>query len=284
MKAVIPAAGLGTRFLPATKAQPKEMLPVFNKPTIQYVVEEAVNSGIDDILIITGKGKRSIEDHFDRSFELEYSLNQKKKYDYLEEVQEITDMADIYYVRQKNQKGLGDAISCAEKHIGDEAFAVLLGDTITYSQTPCTKQLLNVYEKYGGSTIAIEELPERKIERYGIIDGKCIEDNIYKVDNLVEKPKLEEAPSNLGITGRYILTSDIFDKLKSIEAGVGGEIQLTDAINEQENVYATTFEGTIYDIGNTIEWLKSSIDMALTHDDARNEILKHMQQKIDENQ
>ncbi|MDD6285437.1 MAG: UTP--glucose-1-phosphate uridylyltransferase GalU [Methanosphaera sp.] len=284
MKAVIPAAGLGTRFLPATKAQPKEMLPVFNKPTIQYVVEEAVNSGIDDILIITGKGKRSIEDHFDRSFELEYHLNEKGKYQYLEEVQSITDMADIYYVRQKRQKGLGDAVSCAKKHIGDEPFAVLLGDTITYSQTPCIKQLLNVYNKYGGSTIAIEELPEHKIERYGIVDGSCIENNIYKVDNLVEKPKLEDAPSNLGITGRYILTPDIFDQLDEIDAGVGGEIQLTDAINNQENVYATTFEGTIYDIGNTIEWLKSSIDMALTHDDVREDIINHMKQKIKEYQ
>lgn len=282
MKAIIPAAGLGTRFLPATKAQPKEMLPVFNKPTIQYVVEEAVNSGINDILIITGKGKRTIEDHFDRSFELEYSLNEKGKYDYLKEVQDITDMADIYYVRQKQQNGLGDAISCAEKHIGDEAFAVLLGDTITYSQTPCIKQLLDVYDKYGGSTIAIEELPENKIERYGIVDGHSLEDNVYKVDNLVEKPKLADAPSNLGITGRYILTADIFDKLKTIEAGVGGEIQLTDAINEQENVYATTFEGTIYDIGNTMEWLKSSIDMALTHNDVRDELLSHMKEKLNQ--
>ena len=191
-------------------------------------------------------------------------------------------MADIYYVRQKKQNGLGDAISCAEKHIGDDAFAVLLGDTITYSQTPCIKQLLDVYEKYGGSTIAIEELPESKIERYGIVDGHHLSDNIYKVDSLVEKPKLEEAPSNLGITGRYILTSDIFDKLRTIEAGVGGEIQLTDAINEQDDVYATTFEGTIYDIGNTMEWLKSSIDMALTHEDVRLELLQHMKQKINQ--
>ena len=170
MKAIIPAAGLGTRFLPATKAQPKEMLPVFNKPTIQYVVEEAVNSGIDDILIITGKGKRSIEDHFDRSFELEYHLEKKGKLDYLKEVEEISNMADIYYVRQKRQKGLGDAINSAQKHIGDEPFAVLLGDTITYSNTPCIKQLMDVYEKYNSSTIAIEELPKHKIERYWIID------------------------------------------------------------------------------------------------------------------
>ncbi len=283
MKAVIPAAGLGTRFLPATKAQPKEMLPVFNKPTIQYVVEEAVNSGIDDIIIITGKGKRPIEDHFDKSFELESNLEKKGKFDYLKEVQAISNMADIFYVRQKKQNGLGDAISCAKKHIGDEPFAVLLGDTITYSETPCTKQLIDVYEKYGGSTIAIEELPERKIERYGIVDGVTVEDNVYKVNNLVEKPKLEDAPSNLGITGRYILTPDIFDKLDSIEAGVGGEIQLTDAINEQDNVYATTFEGTIYDIGNTMEWLKSSIDMALTQEEeVKQEVLDFLRQKVNE--
>lgn len=281
MKAVIPAAGFGTRFLPATKAQPKEMLPVYNKPTIQYVVEEAVNSGIDDILIITGKGKRSIEDHFDKSFELEYNLEQKGKLDYLKQVQEITDMADICYIRQKKQKGLGDAVSCAKKHIGDEPFAVLLGDTFTYSKVPCTKQLINVHEKYAGSVIAIEKLPEYKIERYGIVDGSPVEEGIYKVDNLVEKPKLEEAPSNLGITGRYILTPDIFDKLEQTQAGVGGEIQLTDAINALDNVYATTFEGKIYDIGNTLEWLKSSIDMALTQDDVRDDILEYLKQHID---
>ncbi|AWX33457.1 UTP--glucose-1-phosphate uridylyltransferase GalU [Methanosphaera sp. BMS] len=283
MKAVIPAAGLGTRFLPATKAQPKEMLPVYNKPTIQYVVEEAVNSGIDDILIITGKGKRTIEDHFDKSFELEYNLKQKGKLDYLKQVQDITNMADIYYVRQKKQKGLGDAVRCAKKHIGDEAFAVLLGDTFTYSDVPCTKQLMDVHEKYGGSVIAIEELPEYKIERYGIVDGTHIEDNVYGVNNLVEKPKLADAPSNLGITGRYVLTPDIFDKLDSTDAGVGGEIQLTDAINAQDEVYACTFEGKIYDIGNTLEWLKSSIDMALTHDDVKEEILLYLKEKINEN-
>ncbi|MBQ6443746.1 MAG: UTP--glucose-1-phosphate uridylyltransferase GalU [Methanosphaera sp.] len=280
MKAVIPAAGLGTRFLPATKAQPKEMLPVYNKPTIQYVVEEAVNSGIDDILIITGKGKRTIEDHFDKSFELEYNLEQKGKLDYLKQVQDITNMADIYYVRQKKQKGLGDAVRCAKKHIGNEPFAVLLGDTFTYSDVPCTKQLMDVHDKYGGSVIAIEELPEYKIERYGIVDGSKVEDNTYKVNNLVEKPKLEDAPSNLGITGRYILTPDIFDKLDSTQEGVGGEIQLTDAINAQENVYAYSFEGKIYDIGNTLEWLKSSIDMALTHDDVREDVLAYIKEQI----
>ena len=280
MKAVIPAAGLGTRFLPATKAQPKEMLPVYNKPTIQYVVEEAVNSGIDDILIITGKGKRTIEDHFDKSFELEYNLEQKGKFDYLKQVQDITNMADIYYVRQKKQKGLGDAVRCAKKHIGNEPFAVLLGDTFTYSDVPCTKQLMNVHDKYGGSVLAIEELPEYKIERYGIVDGSMVEENTYKVNNLVEKPKLADAPSNLGITGRYILTPDIFDKLDETVEGVGGEIQLTDAINAQDDVYACTFEGKIYDIGNTLEWLKSSIDMALTHDDVRDDVLAYLKEQI----
>ncbi|MDO5825555.1 MAG: UTP--glucose-1-phosphate uridylyltransferase GalU [Methanosphaera sp.] len=280
MKAVIPAAGFGTRFLPATKAQPKEMLPVYSKPTIQYVVEEAVNSGIDDILIITGKGKRTIEDHFDKSFELEYNLEQKGKLDYLKQVQDITNMADIHYIRQKKQKGLGDAVKCAKKHIGDGAFAVLLGDTFTYSEVPCTKQLMNVHDKYGGSVIAIEQLPEYKIERYGIVDGTCLEDGIYRVNNLVEKPKLEDAPSNLGITGRYILTSDIFDKLDSTVEGVGGEIQLTDAINAQEDVYACTFEGKIYDIGNTLEWLKSSIDMALTHDDVHDDVIAYLKEQV----
>ena len=280
MKAVIPAAGFGTRFLPATKAQPKEMLPVYSKPTIQYVVEEAVNSGIDDILIITGKGKRTIEDHFDKSFELEYNLEQKGKTDYLKQVQDITNMADIHYIRQKKQKGLGDAVRCAKKHIGNEPFAVLLGDTFTYSDVPCTKQLMNVHDKYGGSVIAIEELPEYKIERYGIVDGTQLEENTYKVNNLVEKPKLEDAPSNLGITGRYILTADIFDKLDNTVEGVGGEIQLTDAINAQDDVYACTFEGKIYDIGNTLEWLKSSIDMALTHDDVKEDVIAYLKEQV----
>ena len=280
MKAVIPAAGFGTRFLPATKAQPKEMLPVYSKPTIQYVVEEAVNSGIDDILIITGKGKRTIEDHFDKSFELEYNLEQKGKTDYLKQVQDITNMADIHYIRQKKQKGLGDAVRCAKKHIGNEPFAVLLGDTFTYSDVPCTKQLMNVHDKYGGSVIAIEELPEYKIERYGIVDGTQLEENTYKVNNLVEKPKLEDAPSNLGITGRYILTADIFDKLDNTVEGVGGEIQLTDAINAQDDVYACTFEGKIYDIGNTLEWLKSSFDMALTHDDVKDDVIAYLKEQV----
>ncbi|SCG85126.1 UTP--glucose-1-phosphate uridylyltransferase GalU [Methanobacterium congolense] len=282
MKAIIPAAGLGTRFLPATKAQPKEMLPVFNKPTIQYVVEEAVASGIDDILIITGKGKRSIEDHFDRSFELEYFLKNCGKIDNLVEIEAISEMADIYYVRQKKQKGLGDAILCAEKHIDGDPFAVLLGDTITHSNVPCTKQLMDIFEKYESSTIAIERLPEEKIERYGIIKGDKVNDSLYKIDELVEKPKLSEAPSNLGITGRYILTPEIFDHLENVSPGVGGEIQLTDAMKSLETVYGHVFDGKIYDIGNTVEWLKSSIEMALENEEVRDDMMKYLKEIIKE--
>jgi len=276
MKAVIPAAGLGTRFLPATKAQPKEMLPVFNKPTIQYVVEEAVSSGIDDILIITGKGKRSIEDHFDRSFELEYFLQNSGKTAYLNEVESISEMADIYYVRQKKQKGLGDAISCAKKHIDGEPFAVLLGDTIAQSSIPCTKQLMNAHEKYNSTVIAIEEVPDEKVERYGIIKGNKIDSSIYKIEDLVEKPKLEEAPSNLGIIGRYILMPEIFDHINEIPPGVGGEIQLTDALRLFDESYGCIFNGKLYDIGNTVDWLKSSIEIALEHDDVKDELREYL--------
>ncbi|MEE0925917.1 MAG: UTP--glucose-1-phosphate uridylyltransferase GalU, partial [Methanobrevibacter sp.] len=215
MKAVIPAAGLGTRFLPATKAQPKEMLPVYDKPTIQYVIEEAVESGVDDILIITGKGKRSIEDHFDRAFELEYILQEKGKFEYLEEVKEITDLADIHFIRQKKQKGLGDAIHWAKKHVGAEPFVVMLGDTITKAKVPCTKQLIDLYVKYGKSAIAVEPVPDEKVERYGIIDGTEVEENVYKINRLVEKPALKDAPSNLAIMGRYVLTPDIFEHIEN---------------------------------------------------------------------
>lgn len=276
MKAVIPAAGLGTRFLPATKAQPKEMLPVFNKPTIQYVVEEAVSSGIDDILIITGKGKRSIEDHFDKAFELEYFLKNGGKTDYLKEVESISELADIYYVRQKQQKGLGDAISCAKKHIDGEPFAVLLGDTIAQSEIPCTKQLMNVYDKYESSVIAIEEVPDERVERYGIIKGSKIDDSLYRIEDLVEKPKLKDAPSNLGIIGRYLLTPEIFDYIDEVPPGVGGEIQLTDALRLFDESYGCIFNGKIHDIGNTVDWLKSSIEIALEDEDVRAELIEHL--------
>ena len=257
MKAVIPAAGLGTRFLPATKAQPKEMLPVYDKPTIQYVIEEAVESGVDDILIITGKGKRSIEDHFDRAFELEYILQEKGKFEYLEEVKEITDLADIHFIRQKKQKGLGDAIHWAKKHVGAEPFVVMLGDTITKAEVPCTKQLIDLYVKYGKSAIAVEPVPDEKVERYGIIDGTEVEKNVYKINRLVEKPALKDAPSNLAIMGRYVLTPDIFEHIENTEPGVGGEIQLTDALSQLDSIYGQVFTGESYDIGNRIDWLKT---------------------------
>lgn len=280
MKAVIPAAGFGTRFLPATKSQPKEMLPVFDKPTIQYVVEEAVASGIDDILIVTGRGKRSIEDHFDRSLELEATLENSDKYERLKLVQDITGLADICYVRQKEQNGLGDAISCAEKHVGDEPFAVLLGDSITKGQTPCTKQLIDVYNKYEKSAISLEAVPKEKVERYGIIKGSQVEDNIYQIEKLVEKPSVNQAPSNLAIMGRYVLTPDIFDKINETEVGVGGEIQLTDALSKLDKIYGVEFEGKTYDIGNRLEWLKTSIEFAMDTD-AKDELKKYMQTFLD---
>ena len=280
MKAVIPAAGFGTRFLPATKAQPKEMLPVFDKPTIQYVIEEAVASGIDDILIVTGKNKRSIEDQIDKSFELEYTLKQAGKTKYLKQVQDITDLADICYIRQKEQKGLGDAIYCAKKHVGDEPFAVMLGDTITKGKTPCTKQLIDIYNKYEASAISLERVPQEKVERYGIIKGVEIEQDVYQIDELVEKPPVNEAPSNLAIMGRYVLTPDIFDKIKETGAGVGGEIQLTDALAKLDKIYGNTFEGKTYDIGNRLEWLKTSIEFAMDDEESKNDLINYMKEII----
>ena len=280
MKAVIPAAGLGTRFLPATKAQPKEMLPVYDKPTIQYVIEESVNSGVDDILIVTGKGKRSIEDHFDRSFELEHHLKTKGKEDFLKEISYISELADIHFIRQKKQKGLGDAIYCAKKHVGDDPFVVMLGDTITKDTVPCTKQLIDIYEKYGKSVIALEEVPDEKVERYGIIGGEEIEPNIYQIDKLVEKPPLRVAPSNLAIMGRYVLTPDIFDCIENVEPGYGGEIQLTDALSKLDEIYGQVFKGQSYDIGNRIDWLKTSLKFALEDENAKDEILNFIKDEI----
>ncbi len=280
MKAVIPAAGLGTRFLPATKAQPKEMLPVYDKPTIQYVIEESVNSGVDDILIVTGKGKRSIEDHFDRSFELEHHLKTKGKEDFLKEIEYISDLADIHFIRQKKQRGLGDAIYCAKKHVGNDPFVVMLGDTITKDKVPCTKQLIDIYNKYEKSVIALEEVPDEKVERYGIIGGEEIEENIYKIDKLVEKPPLRVAPSNLAIMGRYVLTPDIFDCIEKVEPGYGGEIQLTDALSKLDEIYGQVFTGQSYDIGNRIDWLKSSLKIALEDDEARDVLLKFIHEEI----
>ncbi|MBU4406504.1 MAG: UTP--glucose-1-phosphate uridylyltransferase GalU, partial [Candidatus Altiarchaeota archaeon] len=270
MKAVIPAAGRGTRFLPATKAQPKEMLPLIDKPVIQFVVEEAVASGIDDILIITGRGKRAIEDHFDKSFELEEILERDGKTDTLKEMRDISDLADIHYIRQREPKGLGNAIYYAKKHVGDEPFVVLLGDDIISSDVPCTKQLMDYYEKYKAPIIAVNKVEKEMIESYGVVDGELVEDLVYKVKDLVEKPKPEDAPSNLGITGRYLLTPDIFDAIDKTEPGKGGEIQLTDALrilSQKRDMYAYDFEGVRYDLGNKADYIKATIEYALRREE-----------------
>ncbi|MDI6688934.1 MAG: UTP--glucose-1-phosphate uridylyltransferase GalU [Actinomycetota bacterium] len=279
MKAVIPAAGYGTRLLPATKSQPKEMLPVVDKPTIQYVIEEAVASGVEDILVITGRGKRAIEDHFDKSFELEYFLREEEKHDFLTHVQGIADLADIHYIRQKELRGLGHAVLCARKHVGDEPFAVLLGDTITLMDIPCTRTLLDIFRECGSPIIAVEEVPRDKVERYGIIDGYPIGERIYKVENLIEKPSLEEAPSNLAIFGRYILTPEIFDCLERMPPGRNNEIQLTDALRlllAEQNIYAYKVEGKRYDIGSKIDWLKANIEIALAREDLREDLMDYL--------
>ncbi len=265
-KAVIPAAGMGTRFLPATKAQPKEMLPIIDTPTIQYVVQEAVDSGIEDILIITGKGKRALEDHFDRNFELEVLLEKKNEMFYYNEIRRIADMANIHFIRQKELNGLGDAISYAADHIGNEPFAVLLGDTIVDSVIPVTQQLIDIYEQFRQSVIAVEEVPEDKVNRYGIVGGKKISDRILEVDQLIEKPSVEETPSNLAIAGRYILTPEIFKAIKQTFPGKNNEIQLTDALRillDRENIYSYTIEGKRYDIGNKLDYLKTVVEFGL---------------------
>lgn len=266
MKAVIPAAGFGTRFLPATKAQPKEMLPIVDKPTIQFVVEEAINSGLEDIIIITGRGKRAIEDHFDRSFELEFELEKKGKHDLLKHVRDISELADIHYLRQKEMKGLGHAVLCARDHVGDHPFAVLLGDTIVESNPPCTKQIIGYYEKYKKSIIAVEAVPPEKVGNYGIVDVEPVSKGIYRIKDLVEKPSLDEAPSNLGIIGRYILTPEIFEVLEKTPPGKGGEIQLTDALktlSDKQGMYACEFSGTRYDIGNKLDYLTACVELGL---------------------
>lgn len=278
-KAVIPAAGLGTRFLPATKSMPKEMLPVIDKPIIQFVVEEAIASGIEDILFVTGRGKRAIEDYFDASPELERHLERNGKISLLKEIQDISSLADIHYIRQKEPKGLGDAIAKAERHIGNEPFAVMLGDDIIRSKIPCLKQLIDLYNSHGGSIIAVEKVPEEKISEYGIIKGKKVEDSLYILDDIFEKPLPEEAPSNIGAVGRYIFTSEIFDCICSIKPGVGNEIQLTDAIRlliNKENVYAYCFNGRRYDAGDKFGYVQSIIDIAMERDDLRSQVSSYI--------
>lgn len=282
-KAIIPAAGLGTRFLPATKAMPKEMLPIVDKPTIQYIVEEAVASGIEDIIIVTGKGKRAIEDHFDASFELEYNLNEKGKFQLLEEVRKSSEMADIHYIRQKEPKGLGHAIWCARKFIGDEPFAVLLGDDIVESDVPCLKQMIDVYDEHKASVVGVQPVDWDEVSRYGIVDPTTIEDRVYLANQLIEKPKTGTAPSNLAIMGRYILTPAIFGILEEQRVGVNGEIQLTDAISRlgtTERILAYNFEGTRHDVGEKLGFIKTSIHYALENPELRDELIKYMSEII----
>lgn len=265
-KAVIPAAGFGTRFLPASKSSPKEMLPIVDKPAIQYVVEEAVHSGITDILIVTGKGKRAIEDHFDRNFELEAELQGKQKEKELQSILEISELANVYFIRQKQLNGLGDAISYARNHIGKEPFAVLLGDTLVQSKRPLTRQLMDVYDRYGESVVVLEQVPREKISRYGVISGHSVEDGLYLINDFVEKPAPEEAPSDLAIAGRYVFTPEIFDFIEKTNPGKNNEIQLTDAMRAMVRaraMYGLKLDGTRYDIGNKLDFLKTNVAFAL---------------------
>ena len=273
-KAVIPAAGLGTRFLPATKAQPKEMLPILDKPAIQYVVEEAVRAGIQDILIISGRGKRSIEDHFDRSFELEYYLEEKGKYDLLKEVRQVSELGGIHYIRQRDPLGLGDAVAVAEPHVQGQTFAVLLGDDIMAEDNPLLVEMLKIHERYGRSVVAVMEVPRSDVPLYGSIQPEFVEDNVARAIRLVEKPRPEDAPSNFAVIGRYVLTPEIFDALRDTDPGVGGEVQITDAINrlaQEQAVYAYVFEGGRFDIGNKLDYLKATVEMAIDRDDVGEE-------------
>ena len=281
-KAIIPAAGLGTRFLPATKAQPKEMLPIVDKPTIQYIIEEAIASGIEEILIVTGRNKKCIEDHFDKSVELEIELAKNNKDELLELVKDISDMVDIHYIRQKEPKGLGHAIHCAKCFVGNEPFAILLGDDIVYtdeSQRPCLKQLIDCYDEYNTSVLGVQCVDPENVSRYGIVDGIKIEDRVCKVKGLVEKPSREDAPSNTAILGRYIVTPKIFEILERTKPGKGNEIQLTDALLElvkSEAMYAYNFEGKRYDVGDKLGFLEATVEYALRKPELRDEFIEYL--------
>lgn len=283
-KAIIPAAGLGTRFLPATKAQPKEMLPIVDKPTIQYIVEEAIKSGIEDIIIVTGRNKRAIEDHFDRSMELEAFLEKKAKDELLDLVQDIAQMADIYYVRQKEALGLGHAIYSARKFIGNEPFAVLLGDDVIYSEVPALRQMMNHYERYGASMVGVQEVPLEDTSKYGIVDGEKFGDRLYRAKNMVEKPSSEDAPSpHLAIMGRYILNPEIFKILGVLPPGKGGEIQLTDGIMElslHQEILAYEFEGRRYDVGDKLGFVEATIDYALRRGDLSEGLMNYLRATV----
>ena len=278
-KAVFPAAGLGTRFLPATKAQPKEMLPLVDKPTIQYVVEEAVASGLSDIIIVTGRNKRAIEDHFDAAFELEYYLNDRGKVEELAQIKTISELASVCYVRQKEPLGLGHAILVARGLVGAEPFGVFLGDDIIAAPIPCMRQLLDVYEKYGGPVVAVERVPRERIHQYGVIAGRNIDGNVWEINDLVEKPRAEDAPSDLAIIGRYVLTPDLFEILAATHADKGGEIQLTDGLRTlrtQRPMYAVQFEGKRYDTGDKLGFLKATVEFALARPDLADEFRAYL--------
>lgn len=279
-KAVFPAAGLGTRFLPATKASPKEMLPLVDKPLIQYVVEEAVSSGIDECILVTGRAKRAIEDHFDVAFELEEDLKAKGKHKLLTEVQRIAEMVTFCYIRQKKALGLGHAVLTAKRVVGDEPFAVLLGDDIIDAPVPALQQMIQVYQRYPATILAIQKVPRSQTHHYGIIDAKKIDDGVYLVKDLVEKPKPDEAPSTLAIIGRYILTPEIFTALEHTKAGKGGEIQLTDGIKllmEKQPVYAYEFQGLRYDAGDKLGFLKATVEFGLKNYEFGNEFRAYLQ-------
>jgi UTP--glucose-1-phosphate uridylyltransferase len=281
-KAIIPAAGLGTRFLPATKAMPKEMLPILDKPTIEYIVEEAIDSGIEDIIIVTGKGKRAIEDHFDHAFDLEQNLMAKGKFDLLEKVQKSSEI-NIHYIRQKEPNGLGHAIWCAKHFIGDEPFAVLLGDDIVQAKTPCLRQLMDEYEKTYSSVIGVMHVEDNQTHRYGIIDPIEQIGRRYQVRKFVEKPAPGTAPSNLAIIGRYVLTPEIFMFLDKQQIGAGGEIQLTDAIeslNGIQRVFAYEFEGDRYDVGEKLGFVETTIQFALQNEELRDQVLDFITEKV----
>lgn len=274
-KAIIPAAGLGTRFLPATKAQPKEMLPIVDKPTIQYIIEEAVASGIEDIIIVNGRNKGSIEDHFDRAVELEMELKKKEKEEELMMVKSISEMANVYFIRQKQPLGLGHAVLSARRFIGEEPFAVLLGDDVVVSKIPALKQMIYIYNEYNNSIIGVQTVPHEVTDKYGIINGKAVDERVYKVKDLVEKPPVDEAPSDVAILGRYILTPNVFNYLETQERGAGGEIQLTDALKrmaKDEAVYAYDFKGHRYDCGSKIGFLQANIEFGLRSPDLRKEL------------
>ncbi|BBH21828.1 UTP--glucose-1-phosphate uridylyltransferase [Paenibacillus baekrokdamisoli] len=281
-KAIIPAAGLGTRFLPATKAMPKEMLPIVDKPTIQYIVEEAIASGIEDIIIVTGKGKRAIEDHFDVAFELEHSLQKNGKLDILKKVQSSSSV-EIHYIRQKEAKGLGHAVWCARKFIGDEPFAVLLGDDIVQAEVPCTKQLIDQYAKHQKSIIGVKTVSTEETHRYGIVDPISIDGSLYTINKLVEKPQKGHAPSNLAIMGRYILSPEIFSFLELQQVGAGGEIQLTDAIqelNKASGVLALEFDGTRYDVGEKLGFILTTLHFAIQNEELKYPLLQSIEEII----